>query len=58
MVTRSSMNASTSSRKTSDGVVNLTALALNFWRVLSVTLTVKYADLDLGVMVFRNSVNQ
>jgi hypothetical protein len=49
-VTRSSMKASTSSRKISLGVPNFLALAWNMVRVLSDTRTVKYADL-VGIMM-------
>ena len=45
------MKASTSSRKTSLGVPNFLALAWNLVRVLSDTLTVKYADLLIGIMM-------
>ena len=51
MVTRSSTNASMSSRNTSLGVPNFLALAWNLVRVLSDTLTVKYADLLMGIMM-------
>ena len=53
MVTRSSMKASISSRKTSLGVPNFLALAWNLVRVLSATRTVRYADLLIGVMTVK-----